>query len=115
MHELSATEGILGVALDAARGAGARRIRAIDVVIGDLSSMVGDSVQFYFDMLSRETPAQGAVLRLRREPAIASCAGCGASYAVTPHLWPACETCGSPAISVSGGRDFYVDSIEVDQ
>jgi hydrogenase nickel incorporation protein HypA/HybF len=114
MHELSATEGILNVALDAARGAGAARVSAIDVVIGDLSSMVGESVQFYFDLLSRDTAAAGALLNVRRQPATALCADCGASYAVTPPLSPACDACGGPSIRVSGGREFHVESIEVD-
>jgi hydrogenase nickel incorporation protein HypA/HybF len=115
MHELSATEGILAVALDAARDAGAVRVTAIDVVIGDLSSMVGESVQFYFDLLSRGTPAAGARLHVRRQSAMAACADCGASYAVTPPLSALCAVCGGRALSVSGGREFHVASIEVDR
>ena len=70
MHELSITEGILSIALDAAGG---RRITAIDLVIGDLSSIVDDSVQFYFDILSQGTLAEGASAALSARPAIATC------------------------------------------
>jgi hydrogenase nickel incorporation protein HypA/HybF len=115
MHELPATQGILDVALNAALEAGASRISTIDVVIGDLSSIVDDSVQFYFDILSRGTLAAGAVLRLRRVAAQATCGDCGASYEVVPPLEAACRECGSLTLSVRGGREFYIDSIEVDE
>lgn len=114
MHELAATRGILDTAVHAAQAAGAERISVIDVVIGDLSSMVDDSVQFYFDLLSRDTLAEGAQLRMRRVQATASCAGCGASYGVSPPLSPTCDLCGSLALAISGGREFHIDSIEVD-
>jgi hydrogenase nickel incorporation protein HypA/HybF len=113
VHELSATQGVLQIALDAAAGAGARRVLGIDIVIGELTSMVDDSVQFYFEALSRDTPAAGAQLRFRREPAVASCSSCGHRAEVRPPLLPVCEVCGGHAVTVSGGQAFYVDSIEV--
>jgi hydrogenase nickel incorporation protein HypA/HybF len=115
MHELPATQDILATALETARSAGATRITAVDIVIGDLTSMVDDSVQFYFDVLSRGTAAAGARLRLRRIAAHASCSGCGATYEVTPPLSPSCESCGSFSISVRGGREFFIESIQVDE
>jgi hydrogenase nickel incorporation protein HypA/HybF len=115
MHELPATQGMLDVALDAARKAGGGRISGIDVVIGDLSSMVGESVQFYFDVLSRDTAAAGAELRLRRERARAACSTCGSGYEVSPPLDPACTTCGALTLAVTGGREFYIESIEVEE
>jgi hydrogenase nickel incorporation protein HypA/HybF len=114
MHELPATRGMLDVAVEAAREAGAPRIVAIDVVIGDLSSMVGDSVQFYFDILSADTIAAGARVRMRRAAATASCGSCGAGYDVALPLSPACASCGAPELVVSGGREFYIESIEVE-
>lgn len=109
------TEGILGVALNAARQAGGGQITAIQLVIGELSSIIDDSVQFYFDVLSKDTPAEGATLHFRREPARASCGGCGHSWPARVPLVPGCPACGSTLLAVTGGREFYVESIELDE
>jgi hydrogenase nickel incorporation protein HypA/HybF len=114
MHELQATRGMMEVAVEAATAAGARRILAIDVVIGEMTSMVDDSVQFYFDILSRDTLAAGAVLQFRRVPALGQCRACDHGFDAKPPLPRACPRCGSLALEVSGGQEFYVDSIEVD-
>jgi hydrogenase nickel incorporation protein HypA/HybF len=114
MHELPVTQGILDVALEAARGAGAGRILAINLVIGDLSSIIDDSVQFYFDILSRDTAAAGAALRFERPPAEASCLDCGHRLEATIPLTPVCPACGSVRLAITGGREFRVESIEVD-
>jgi hydrogenase nickel incorporation protein HypA/HybF len=113
MHELAVTEGILTVALDAAQKNGAKPILAIDLVIGDLSSIVDDSVQFYFDILSRNTLAEKATLCIRREPATATCWQCGHCFQARTPLDPTCPQCGSAHLQLNGGREFYVESIEV--
>lgn len=115
MHELPATQGMLQVALDAAAEAGGGRIREIHLVVGDLSSMVDDSVQFYFDLLSKGTVAEGARLVFRRERATLTCTGCGLKTGVQAPLPPACPRCQDLRIRVSGGQAFRVDSLEVDE
>lgn len=111
MHELAVTEGVIKVAVDAAGG---RRITAVDLVLGALSTIVDDSVQFYFDALSRGTLAEGAVLRFRRVPATALCLDCGATAEIAPPLPDGCPRCGSSRLRVSGGSEFMVESIEVE-
>jgi hydrogenase nickel incorporation protein HypA/HybF len=115
VHELPVTQGILDVALEAAQNAGGGRITAIDLVIGDLASIVDDSVQFYFEILSKDTLAEGARLRFRRVPAVATCLACANSFEVgAPPLPPACPQCGSPRLQISGGREFFVESIDIE-
>ena len=115
MHELAVTQSILQVVLAAAERADARAVSSIDLVIGDLSSVVDDSVQFYFDILSQDTLAAGATLHFQREPAIAACADCGAQTPVRLPLPAHCPRCRSQRIQVTGGRDFRVASIDIQE
>ncbi len=113
MHELPVTQGILDVAVRAAQQHGGRRITAIELAIGELSTIVDDSVQFYFDILSRDTLAAGAQLHIRREAALLTCWDCGQQRPVTPPLPDACPACGGARLQVSGGTAFAVASIEL--
>ena len=114
MHELPVTQAILDTAVNTAQQAGAARIVAIDLMVGELSGIVDDSVQFYFDILSRDTAAAGAALRFQRQPGRAACLDCGHSYDVAPPLAPFCPACNGARVQVSGGREFFVESIEID-
>ena len=46
MHELAVTQSILEIALRHAERASARRILSINLVIGELTGFVDDSIQF---------------------------------------------------------------------
>jgi len=114
MHELPVSQSILEIALRHAIKGGAKRILAINLTIGDLTGFVDDSIQFYFDYLSKETAADGARLTIERIPARARCHQCGAEYAPPDsRIWtcPQCEALGGEVIA---GKEFYVASIEVE-
>ena len=113
MHELAITEEILRVAIEHAERANAGRITAIYMVVGDLSTVVDDSVQFYFDFLSPGTIAEGARLDFRRVAARFRCRQCGHEYEPQAMDWhcPHCQALGGEVIA---GREFYLDSMEVE-
>ena len=113
MHELSVTESILEIALRHASKVNASRVTGIYLVVGQLSSIIDDSVQFYWDMISEGTLCAGARLHFDRRPARLACGSCGASYVMKGELM-ACPECGSQQVRVLSGKDFRVASIEID-
>lgn len=112
MHELSITQNVLNIAIEHAKRAGAQRITAINLVVGQLTGFVDDSIQFYFDMLSAETIAAGAKLVIRRIPAELRCRACGQVFLLGDHNWT-CPNCSALGGEVLSGREFLIESIEV--
>lgn len=113
MHELMITESVLEIALRHGKQAGANRITDIYLVIGELSSVIDDSVQFYWDFVSEGTAAEGANLHFRRIPAELQCQSCGNHYTLDENL--TCPACASSKITIISGRDFFVEAIEVSE
>ena len=113
MHELSVTQQILDVALDKAKELKAERISKINLVIGEMSGIVDDSVQFYFDFLSKDSIASSSVLSFKRIPMQVRCRNCGLSFSPDKSLW-SCPQCKEWNVEITAGREFYIDSIEVE-
>jgi hydrogenase nickel incorporation protein HypA/HybF len=113
MHELLVTEDILRIVAEYAKRADAQRVTDIHLVIGDMSSFVDDSIQFYFNHLAPDTIAEGAVLHFRRIPLRFRCKGCGQEFKPDKLDWH-CPNCGQLGGEVIAGKEFYVESIEVE-
>lgn len=113
MHELPVTQSILEIALRHAGQHNARRVRTIYVVIGQLSSIIDDSIQFYWDMIAEGTPAEGAKLEFRRLPAVLHCQNCGEKYTPLPGEL-ACPKCESMHVKVISGEEFYLEAIDIE-
>jgi hydrogenase nickel incorporation protein HypA/HybF len=113
MHELAVTENILNIAVQHAAQANALRVTTLHLVIGQLSSIVDDSVQFYWDMISAGTLCEGAHLHFERRAAMLKCLACDQTYTLNGDLTD-CPNCHSARIKVVAGEEFYLDSIEVE-
>jgi hydrogenase nickel incorporation protein HypA/HybF len=113
MHELSITQQILDIAVNKAGEAGASTIKRINLVIGDMSSVLDDCVQFYFDFLSKDSIAQGAQLSFKRIPLKMRCRQCGHLFTPEGEPW-SCPQCREWNVEVIAGNEFYLDSIEVE-
>jgi hydrogenase nickel incorporation protein HypA/HybF len=113
MHELSVTENILEIAQRHAEQANAGRVTAVYLVIGQLSSIIDDSVQLYWDIISENSLCAGAKLHFERIPAELECQECGEQYALSRELTN-CPACDSFSVKVLSGQEFYVAAIDVD-
>ncbi len=110
MHELAVTQSILDIAL---KHAGARTVKQVNLVIGQFSSIVDDSVQFYWDIIAKGSLAEGAQLRFERILGEMTCSACGHTFHPGTETF-ACPACASNTVRVSKGREFYMDSIDVE-
>jgi len=113
VHELSVTQSILEIALRHAEQADAKRIVRLNLVIGELSGIIDDSVQFYWDMVSSGTIAEGAKLHFERVPAGLCCLACEHTFPLNGRNY-VCPECGGERVVAAGGDDFRLDSIEVE-
>ena len=113
MHELAITQNILNIVLDEAQAAGADKITKINLVIGELSGVVSDSVQFYFDFLKKDNAAEKATIDFKLVPAQLKCRDCLTDFSPKNSSW-VCPNCQSSSIEIIRGRDCSVESIEVE-
>jgi len=113
MHELSVTESILEISLRHANKANAKRITNLYLVIGQFASIVDDSVQFYWDIVSEGTLADGALLHFRRVPATLSCLECNHQYNPGNDGF-SCPNCKSERVKVISGEEFFMEAIDIE-
>ena len=114
MHELSITESILDITLRHARQAGAGRVTNLYLVIGQLASIVDDSVQFYWDIVAKGTLAEGARLHFKRIPVELQCLECNQPFKPQGGEF-ACPHCNSAKIKILSGEEFYLEAIDIDK
>jgi hydrogenase nickel incorporation protein HypA/HybF len=114
MHELGITEQLLALALRHAEAAHATRVTALNLVIGELASVVDDSLQFYWDFVSKGTIAENAALRFERVPGLFRCPDCEHRF-VMEDFEGRCPSCGGSHTTVVDGTQFSLASIEIEE
>ncbi len=113
MHEQSIVESLLALALENAEKAKASRILKIYLVVGELSGVVDEAVEFYFSFLSKDTIAAQAVLSFKHIPVQLRCRNCDTIFS-PEKLDLHCPNCQEQQIEIVAGRELYIESLEVD-
>ncbi len=113
MHELAVTESMLGIVLKHAQRSHTKKVTRINIVLGEISTVMEEPVRFYFGIISKDTMAEGAELFFRHIPLICRCRKCGEEFRVK-EFDLTCPECGNAESEIISGREFKVESIEVD-
>jgi hydrogenase nickel incorporation protein HypA/HybF len=110
MHELSVATAVLNTALKHAED---RRVSVVNLRVGRLRQVVPDSLLFYFEIVARDTPCEGAELQLEEIEARLRCSECERRW--EPEI-PAfrCPQCGSADVEVTAGEELEVQFIEIE-
>jgi hydrogenase nickel incorporation protein HypA/HybF len=113
MHEMSVTMSLMDLVLEEAAKAGASKIVGVNIVLGEMTGIIDHYVQANFELLSQNTPAEGAALTFKNMPRQARCRRCTHVFQPTDLEW-VCPKCQSLEIEITGGNELYVESIEVE-
>ena len=87
------------------------RVTRVRLSVGRLSCASPEALQFCFDVCTRETSLEGAVLEILPVEARGWCASCSGETALTA---PAvCAVCGSPEVRILSGTELRLKDVEV--
>ena len=90
------------------------RVSDIYVEIGQLSSYVDESVQFYWDIISKDTIAEGAKLHFKRVPLELECNDCSTRFKPQEVSYE-CPGCHSSKVRVVAGEVFQLMGLDVEK
>jgi hydrogenase nickel incorporation protein HypA/HybF len=114
MHELSIVDSMIQQVDDEVQASGhAGRVLAIDLVVGRLSGANADSIRFAFELLAPGTIVEAAELSITQPRAVCHCHDCGARIEIDD-LTAQCGQCGSANVTLEGGQDLLLASIELE-
>jgi hydrogenase nickel incorporation protein HypA/HybF len=111
MHELAIAQNIVSIVESEAKKRGFAKVLSITLAVGEYSGVVPECLLELFPIAAQGTAAESAALRTYTVPAAVLCGDCG--YAGPPKSGT-CPRCGSLAIRLTAGREFFVDSMEVE-
>lgn len=110
MHELGIVRNIVAIVDDAAKG---RRVRRVNIEVGELSGVMTDAIAFCFEAVARGTLLEGAALQIKKIEGRARCDACGVECAIQTLFTPC--SCGSRRLTRLQGEELNVKSMELEE
>ena len=114
VHEFSIAQTIVRAVLAELKKVRPSRLVRARIVAGSLHQLVPDNLTFAYEVLTKDTPAAGSVLNIRNVPITAECRLCHWRGEIQGALF-VCGRCQAGDIEITGGRELYLDSIEVER
>ena len=115
MHELSIVEALIEqVQRELGRAGQGGRVQRLELSIGRLSGVNAGSIRFAFELLAAGTVVEGAEVLIGEPKAVCSCRACNARVEIDD-LVVQCPQCTSDDITIEGGRELVLQSIDVEE
>ncbi len=113
MHEAHIVEAMVKQVLEKAAAAGASRVTAVTLAMGEQCGFDEGCVRLYFENFTEGTIAAGAGLVFRPVARKLTCRGCGRDFEPkgSDLNCPGCRGMGAPG---GAGKEFYIDNIEIE-
>lgn len=113
MHETDMTKALILTVKDWWDSQPTRpQISQVHLTVGQFTCVEPASLQFAFEVQTRNTFLDGAKLVIRETPLIAFCHTCQQEYRPEVGIQYACPTCNSPMEDIRSGRELKIDRVE---
>ena len=113
MHEMGIIASVLDVVAASAAEAGATRVTAVNLRVGEMTEAIPDALEFAFEALTEGTPCEGAQLSIEMVSPTSMCLECAKDFE-HDRFHRRCPECGSYETVITSGRELEISSIEVD-
>ncbi len=113
MHELGIADNIVTAVLREMTQRRLKSVSAIALRIGAMTDIVPEALEFGFEVLIRETPLDGAHLKIERVPVKGHCRACGTDFEVEEFIF-VCPECSSGDINLTQGTELDIAYLEVE-
>jgi len=113
MHELPVTQEMFFLVIKYAKSNNAKKINSIKLKIGALSTIIPENVKFYFEILSKNTIAEGAELFFEKEKSKAYCINCNENFKIE-NFDLICPKCRGENVFMKPDTGFFIKSITID-
>lgn len=101
------------IVLAEAEKAKARKVVKVSLKIGDLAGIFPDSLSFCFDLLAKDTIAEGAALIIEKVPLRGYCPHCNKVFLIKDNQY-LCQHCGNLKIELTTGRELQINHLEIE-
>ena len=123
MHEFSIAANLVEKLSQFVRENPDKKVREVRLEIGELSHIEHDQLRFCYEAITKETPLEGANLKIDKVDAFVECPHC--SYRGRPKYWDdilagapvvtfQCPSCGE-TVEETQGKECAIKSIKVSQ
>jgi hydrogenase nickel incorporation protein HypA/HybF len=113
MHEMAIAMEVLKIVNEHLPQDQPVKIKAIRLKVGKLTAVVPESFKFCMEVVTKDTPAEGAEIVIEDVPLLVECGDCGVQSELKEALF-VCPKCESLNLKVISGRDLFIESIEVE-
>ena len=113
MHELALAEGIINIIHSQQEREGFSEVLEIRLRVGEYSGIVPECIRDFFPIAAKGTAAEKAALVIEPVSAAFRCLDCGYEGGIERKS-ACCPVCGSTAVRLTAGREFFVESLKVE-
>jgi len=112
MHEISLAQDIVDLVKENLPKDVVVNVTKVRIKIGELSSVIPESLEFCFGIIAKDTPLEVAKLEIEEISIIVKCNNCSAEFSADSFCF-ICPECNSSDVEIIQGNEFNVVDFEI--